>query len=53
MVYSGVTLKLNNREQLIQAADAIADIGFRFAAETNGHVLEPLDAFIPPANRWK
>ncbi|MEP6170365.1 MAG: multiheme c-type cytochrome [Rhodopirellula bahusiensis] len=53
LVYSGVTLKLNNREQLVQAADTIAEIGFRFAAETNGHVHAPLDAFIPPANRWK
>lgn len=52
-IYSGVTLKLNNREPLIQAADAIAQLGFQFAAETNGHVLQPLDAFIPPTNRWK
>ncbi|KLU02770.1 hypothetical protein RISK_005066 [Rhodopirellula islandica] len=53
LIYSGVTLKLNNREPLVQAADAIAELGFRFAAETNGHVLKPLDAFIPPSNRWK
>ncbi|WDQ15543.1 multiheme c-type cytochrome [Rhodopirellula sp. P2] len=53
LIYSGVTLKLNNREPLVQAADAIAELGFRFAAETNGHVLKPLDVFIPPENRWK
>ncbi|MCC9644944.1 cytochrome c family protein [Rhodopirellula sp. JC740] len=53
LVYSGVTLKLNNRDELTQAADTIADLGYQFASETNGHVLAPLDAFIPPQTRWK
>lgn len=52
-VYGGVTLKLNNRQQLTQAADVIAEIGYLFAAETNGAVLAPLDGFIPPSGRWK
>jgi hypothetical protein len=52
-VMTGVQLKLNNREELTRAADAIADLGYRFAAETDGRALSTLDAFIPPTDRWK
>jgi hypothetical protein len=52
-VFSGVQLKLNNREELTGAAEAIATLGYLFAAETDPNSLTTLDAFIPPSDRWK
>jgi len=52
-VVSGVQLKLNNLDALVKAADEIALLGVRFAAETDGATLAPLDGFIPPPDRWK
>ena len=52
-IVSGVQLKLNNRDSLIEAADRIASLGVRFAVETDGNSLAPLDAYIPPSDRWK
>ncbi len=51
--YQSVDLKLNNRELLTQAADAINLLGIRFAATVPGEALEPIDGFIPPESNWK
>lgn len=52
-VFQSTQLKLNNREQLTEAADNIAALGIRFAATVKGTELEAIDAFIPPEDRWK
>lgn len=52
-VFQSVQLKLNNREQLLQAADKIAEIGIRFAAINDGHNLGGIDAFIAKPDQWK
>lgn len=52
-VFKSVQLKLNNREQLISAADQIAQIGIRFAATNNGQDLAGIDSFIPKPDQWK
>ncbi|EMI58379.1 cytochrome c family protein [Rhodopirellula sallentina] len=52
-VFGSVKLRLNNKAELTRAAEAIATLGYRFAAETDPDSLAGLDAFIPPANRWK
>jgi hypothetical protein len=52
-VYRSVELKLNNRQQLTEAADSIASLGVRFAATVAGDSLEPIEAFIPKSDRWK
>lgn len=51
--FKAVSLKLNNREQLIAAADTIAELGVRFAATVDGAQLTSLDAFIPKPDQWK
>jgi hypothetical protein len=52
-VFQSVQLKLNNREQLTEAADSIAALGVRFAATVPGSQLEAMDKFIPGQDRWK
>jgi hypothetical protein len=52
-VFESVTLKLNNKAQLIAAADQVAELGYEFAEQCDGSVLEPLDSFIPKGDRWK
>lgn len=52
-VFGSVQLKLNNETQLFKAAEITALLGYRFAAETDPQTLVGLDAFIPPASRWK
>lgn len=52
-VFSGVELKLNNRQQLTQAADQINLLGIRFAATVSGSDLEAIESFIPPKENWK
>lgn len=52
-VYQSVTLKLNNRQQLTEAADNISTLGIRFAATVDGSQLEAIDKFIPSQDRWK
>src|SRR5690606_5571376 len=52
-LFQGVELKLNNRQQLDEAADAIAALGIRFAATVGGAPLEAIDPFIPSPDRWK
>lgn len=51
--FSGVQLKLNNRQQLIDAADQIAELGVRFAASVPPEELEAMDAYIPKADQWR
>ncbi len=52
-VYKSVQLKLNNREQLAEAADNINSLGVRFAASVHGSELAAIDPFIPSQDRWK
>ena len=52
-VFSSVKLRLNNSAELTEAADRIAALGVRFAATVKGDDLAAMDAFIPPADRWK
>ncbi len=52
-VFSSVQLKLNNRQQLLEAAEKIAEIGIRFAATNDGKDLAAIDAFIPKQDQWK
>lgn len=52
-VYQSIELKINNRQQLTEAADRINLLGIRFAATVPGTALEPIDGFIPPEKNWK
>ncbi len=52
-VYKSVKLKLNNYDQLTEAADNIAALGVRFAAMADGEKLEPIDKYIPAESKWK
>ncbi len=52
-VYKSVKLKLNNQQELTEAADSIAVLGVRFAATVSGTQLAAIDPFIPPQERWK
>lgn len=52
-VFQSVTLKLNNRQQLTEAADRINQLGIRFAATVSGEALAAIDGFIPPQENWK
>ncbi len=52
-VYQSVELKLNNRQQLTEAADNVASLGIRFAATVDGSQLAPIEPFIPTQDRWK
>lgn len=52
-ISSGVQLKLNNQQQLTAAADAIAELGIRFAATVDGTALAAIDPFLPSADQWK
>ncbi|QDV46121.1 Perchlorate reductase subunit gamma precursor [Stieleria neptunia] len=50
-VVAGIKLKLNNEAELTAAADQIATLGYRFAAECDGQGLANLDPFIPTARK--
>lgn len=52
-VYQSVQLKLNNRQQLEEAANNINALGIRFAATVPGTELSAIDRFIPGKDRWK
>lgn len=52
-VYKSVQLKLNNYDQLNEAANSINALGVRFAATVPGTDLEAIDAFIPAQDRWR
>lgn len=51
--FSSVQLKLNNRDQLLAAADSVAELGVRFAATVRAEELEAIDAYIPKAEQWR
>lgn len=51
-LFGSVKLQLNNRDQLTDAADQIARLGYQFA-ETTKADLSPLDSFIPKSDRYK
>jgi hypothetical protein len=53
VTFDAVTLKLNNAVQLTTAADTIAQLGYRFAEESDGNELSALDGFIPKSDRYK
>ncbi len=52
-VYKSIELKLNNLQQLTEAANSIAALGIRFAATVDGSKLDAISPFIPPQDRWK
>ncbi len=52
-VFQRVKLKLNNQQELTEAAERIAVLGARFAASVDGDKLAAMDPFIPPRERWK
>lgn len=52
-VYGDVTLKLNNHQQLTQAADQVNQLGIRFAATVSGRDLFSIEGYIPASERWK
>ncbi len=59
-VFASVKIRLNNREQLLAAADRLAKLGFEFAeteSTAEGQAmqakLQALDRFIPDPKTWK
>lgn len=52
-IASGVKLKLNNREQLENAASAIHELGVKFGTTVRGDDLAAIESFIPPKDKWK
>ena len=52
-IAQSVALKLNNREQLEQAAGKINELGIRFGVSVSGDELAAIDSFVPPKNKWK
>ena len=51
--YSGVALKLNNRDPINEVAEQVHRLGLKFAATVRGEDLVAIEAFIPPKNKWK
>jgi Cytochrome c554 and c-prime len=51
--YTSVTLTLNNRDPIKEAADQVHRLGLKFAATVRGEQLEAISAFIPPNSKWK
>jgi len=52
-VYKSVTLKLNNQQELLEAAEKVSQLGIRFAATVPGSELGAIDSFVPAESRWK
>lgn len=52
-IAQSVSLKLNNKEQLEQAAVKINELGVRFGVTVSGEELTAIDSFVPPKNKWK
>jgi hypothetical protein len=48
-----VRLKLNNRDALVAAADAVSRAAYDFAATANGAELQAIDALLPPPAAYK
>ena len=51
-IFKSIQLKLNNESQLTNAANQIAELGYKFA-ETTETDLSPLDRFIPGRDLYK
>lgn len=51
-VYSSVQLKVNNRDQLTDAAEQIRKLGVKFGAETSGANLKSVGPFVPKPASW-
>jgi hypothetical protein len=49
----GARLKLNNRETLLAAADAVSQAALEFAAVADGATLTAIDALLPPPAQFK
>lgn len=49
----GVRLKLNNREALLAAADAIGEAAYEFAATADGAELAAIDPLLPKPDQYK
>jgi len=50
---SAKELKLNNKSQLVSAADEIQILGVRFGAMTTGEQLNNIQEFVPKAEQWR
>ena len=50
---SGAALKLNNKDELIQAADKVAELGEKFSTTVTGDKLAGLDAAIPKPEQYR
>jgi hypothetical protein len=48
-----VRLKLNNREALVAAADAVSRAAYEFAATADGATLTAIDKLLPAPNAYK
>jgi hypothetical protein len=48
-----VRLKLNNRDALVAAADAISRAAYEFAAKADGATLAAIDPLLPPTSAYK
>jgi hypothetical protein len=51
--FAGVQLQLKNRQPLLEAAERIHQLGLKFAATVPGEQLAAIEAYIPPATKWK
>jgi len=49
----GARLKLNNRETLVEAADAIGKAAYEFAETADGAELAAIDPLLPPPEQYK
>lgn len=49
----GVRLKLNNREALIAAADAVGQSAYKLAATSDGSELAAIDPLVPPPDAYR
>ncbi|RMF41037.1 MAG: cytochrome C554 [Planctomycetota bacterium] len=52
-IYQQVDMSLGNQAAMAAAADEIAALGIRFAAQTDPQALEPIEAYIPQPSVWK
>lgn len=50
--YMAVPLSINNQQQLTEAADKIAALGYKFASEHTGAELTAIQAYVPGEERW-
>ena len=50
---SRVTLKLNNRDELLAAAEQVSQAAFTFAEKTSGAELAAIDVLLPSPKKYK